>query len=254
MDEQKLAELFREAASDAPPASFDVAGVRGASHRATARRRAAVALGSGLAVVVGLGGVVAGLGGVAREEGARPAVAGSADRPPSPTLSPFGAPVEPRIDDGGRVPELSGGMPPKSIPEDSSTQGDEPTGSASPRAGGTPGGCAEVDRELAVALADEFPVAQGTQPSPAAATCPDGARGASYLVRDGNAVGTVSVIVVPPDVLAAATLGSPQARESRKPARGGGTVHVISEPATGATTPPFADRVDDAATALAGEL
>lgn len=254
MDEQKLAELFRDAASDAPPASFDVAGVRVASRRATARRRSAVALGATLAVVVGLGGVVVGLDGVRRDDGATPAMAGSADRSSSPNLTPTGSPAEPRIAEGEQAPDLSGGMPPKSIPDDSSTQGDETAGSASPRAGGTPGGCAEVDRELAVALADEFPVAQGTQPSPAAAQCPDGARGASYLVRDGGVVGTVSLVVVPPDVLAAAALGPQGSREATEPARSGGTVHVISEPATGATTPPFADRVDAAAAALAEQF
>src|SRR5687768_11522241 len=62
MDEQKLADLFRDAAHDAPPASFDAGDVRTASRRATLRRRNSIAAGTTLVVVLGFGGVVAGAG------------------------------------------------------------------------------------------------------------------------------------------------------------------------------------------------
>ena len=62
-DEARIAALFREAASGAPPPGFDAAQVAATSRRITRRRRSAVA-GAALAVLAVAGvGVVAGLGG-----------------------------------------------------------------------------------------------------------------------------------------------------------------------------------------------
>ncbi|MGM1058755.1 hypothetical protein [Saccharothrix sp. Mg75] len=240
MDEQKLSELFRDAAGDAPPASFDVGEVRAASARATARRRSAAALGSALAVVLVFGGVVVSTDLFAKSTGDTTA-AGSAESAPSPDVTPFGEAEVPAVPKDAS-PDRSGGMPPKSVPDDPSTQGDEPLGTADrPTVGRTPGGCVEVDRELAVALADELPVARGLQPSPAAANCPAGGRGAGYLVRDGGATGTVSVVVVPP--------GTPDlvpdrsVRFQSSPTSGGEELYVLSEPAAGSGVAPFADEL-----------
>jgi hypothetical protein len=62
-DEARIAALFRDAASGAPPPGFDAAQVVATSRRITRRRRSAVA-GAALAVLAVVGvGVVAGLGG-----------------------------------------------------------------------------------------------------------------------------------------------------------------------------------------------
>ncbi|MGH3909104.1 MAG: hypothetical protein ACRDTE_33740 [Pseudonocardiaceae bacterium] len=58
MDEQGLAELFREAVSDPPPASFGPAEVIAASHRATARRRGVLTGGTLLGVAMLTGGLL----------------------------------------------------------------------------------------------------------------------------------------------------------------------------------------------------
>ncbi|MBY8848083.1 hypothetical protein [Saccharothrix longispora] len=240
MDEQKLSELFRDATRDAPPASFDVGEVRAASARATARRRSAVAVGSALAVVLVFGGVVVSANLFANTAGDT-AAAVSAEGAPPPDVTRFGDAQAPALPEDA-APDRSGGMPPRSVPDDPSTQGDEPLGTADrPTVGRTPGGCVEVDRELAVALADELPVARGLQPAPAAANCPVGARGASYLVRDGGTTGTVSVVVAPAGTSDLAV--DPSVRFQSSPTPGGEELYVLSEPAAGSSVAPFADEL-----------
>ncbi|MEV0676758.1 hypothetical protein AB0I60_09560 [Actinosynnema sp. NPDC050436] len=247
MDERKIADLFRDAANGAPPASFDVGNVRTASARATARKRTQVALGSVLSVIVALGGVVAYANLV--PGGNVSTSAGSAESYTSPNLSPFDQ-ADPRQAQTPAAPDLSG-MPPKSIPEDPSTQGDGTSGTTGRPTTGGASGCQEVDRELAVALADELPAADGLQPSHAAANCPTGARGAGFLVRDEQGVyGVVSVVLVPPGVQ---TLASTSPSEGRAPARDG-TVFVLSEPAQGSAVGPFEGRLTDLASRIAARL
>lgn len=248
MDERKIAELFRDAANGAPPASFDVDEVRTASTRETARRRTQLALGSALAVVVAFGGVAAYANLV--PWGNVSTSAGSADSYTSPNLSPF-AEADPRQGQTPAAPDVSGGMPPKSIPEDPSTQGDGTSGTTGRPTTGGASGCQEVDRELAVALADELPAAEGLQPSHAVANCPAGGRGAGYLVRDPQGVyGVVSVVLVPPGVQ---TLASSSSAEGRAPGRNG-TVFVLSEPAEGAAVGPFESRLTDLAARIAARF
>ncbi|PSL55107.1 hypothetical protein B0I31_10564 [Saccharothrix carnea] len=248
MDEQKLSELFRDAASDAPPPSFDVDAVRSASARATARRRSSVAVGSALALVLVFGGVVV-AGVLGSGTSGDHSVAGSAQDASSPNVTPFSA-GEPEVLSKDAVPERSGGMPPKSIPDDPSTQGDEPPGSAGRTAAGSAQrGCVEVDRELAVALADELSVANAGQAAPAAADCPPDARGASFLVRAGDVYGTVSVVVVP----AGATGLVPDRTDAYASAKtpDGRELYVLSRPEEGSVEPPLADRLAELAERLA---
>jgi hypothetical protein len=105
-----------------------------------------------------------------------------------------------------------------------------------------------VDRELAVALADELPVARGLVPAPAAAKCPPGARGASYLLRDGGVTGTVSVVLTPHGELPPSFDGNTLAESAS--ASGGQELHVLSRPEEGSTTAPFTAELP----ALAEEL
>ncbi|TQM82170.1 hypothetical protein FHX81_4567 [Saccharothrix saharensis] len=197
MDEQKLGELFRDAARDAPPPSFDVDAVRSASARASARRRSAVAVGSVMAVVLVFGGLVVGADLVRSTSGGELASAGSAQDASSPNVTPFTA-DEPEMVPKDASPDRSGEVSPESIPEDSSTQGDDPPGSAGrTSAGSAQRGCVEVDRELAVALADELPVANADDAFAPTAFCPGAVRGASLPVRDGDVGGTLSVVIAP---------------------------------------------------------
>lgn len=251
MDEQKLGELFRDAARDAPPPSFDVDAVRSASARASSRRRSAAAVGSALALVLVFGGlaVTANLLGTTRSD---TATAGSADQASSPNVTPFSA-GEPEMLPKDGSPDRSGGMPPKSVPDDPSTQGDEPLGTAGRTlAGSAQRGCVEVDRELAVALADELPVANAGQASPAVADCPTDARGASFLVRDGDVYGTVSVVLAPADS-AALVPADAQAYASVKTADGH-ELYVLSRPEEGSAEGPFADDLAKFAQRLAARF
>ncbi|WP_053714333.1 hypothetical protein [Saccharothrix sp. NRRL B-16348] len=248
MDEQKLAELFRDAAREVPPPSFDVAAVRSASARATARRRSAIAVGSAVALVLVFGGlaVTANLLGTTSSD---TSAAGSAEHASSPNVTPFTA-GEPDMVPKDASPDRSGGNPPESIPDDPSTQGDEPLGSAGRTAAGSAQrGCVEVDRELAVALADELSVANADQASPAAADCPTDARGASFLVRDGDAYGTVSVVLARPGSSMMAT--SSAQVYARVTTADGKELTVLSRPEEGSTTAPFADDLANLAERLA---
>ncbi|MEU0877712.1 hypothetical protein ABZ345_03860 [Lentzea sp. NPDC005914] len=177
MDEQKLADLFRDAAHDAPPASFDAGDVRTASRRASLRRRNSIAAGTTLVVVLGLGGVLAGTNWISTDKSSSSA--------------------QPQENNDAQAPmTLMEAQPStKSIPGDSSTQGD---GSTPGSTGFTTGaqravqGCAEVDRELAEALASELSVSPDFARLPSVSCSPD-SRAASFKI-DGL---TVTAIVTP---------------------------------------------------------
>lgn len=251
MDEQKLGELFRDAARDVPPASFDVGAVRSASARATARRRSALAVGSAMALVLVLGGLAVSANLLGTTSGDTSA-AGSADRASSPNVTPFSA-GEPEVLSKDTPPGRSGGNPPESIPDDPSTQGDEPWGSAGRTAtGSAQRGCVEVDRELAVALADELSVANADQAAPAVADCPTDARGASFLVRDGDVHGTVSAVLAPSgtyEQVAADSRAYASAETSD-----GRRLFVLSRPEQGSSEGPLTDDLAKLAERLAARF
>jgi len=188
MDENKLADLFRDAAHDAPPAAFDVSDVRTASRKATQRRRSAIAGGTALVVVLGFGGVVAGTNWVNQDKGTE-SVAGAGQQEGNSAQSPLSAPLDPPR------------MQTKDFPGDPSTQGDVVTpGSADPSVGGRAvQGCAVVDRELAVALAGELSVSP-EDAVPPSVSCSPPSRSAAYRI-DGltvTAVVTADEFVPPP--------------------------------------------------------
>ncbi len=181
MDEQKLADLFRDAAHDAPPASFDAGDVRTASRRATLRRRNSIAVGTTLAVVLGFGGVVAGTGWFGTDADKNTNNAGSAQqREPGAEAPPTALEAQP---------------PQKDIPGDPSMQGDGSTpGSTGLMTGAQRAvqGCAAVDRELADALAGELSVSPERAEAPSVTCSPD-SRAASFKIHGL----TVTAIVTP---------------------------------------------------------
>ena len=186
MDEQKLADLFRDAAHDAPPASFDASDVRTASRRATLRRRNSIAAGTTLAVVLGFGGVVAGMSWVGQDKGSN-SVAGSGDQRENTAQSPLTAPMT--AEQQAKPPTFD-----NNFPGDVSTQGDASTpGSTGPSAGDRAvQGCAAVDRELAVALAGELSVSPDFAEVPSL-SCSPRSRSAAFKI-DGL---TITAIVTP---------------------------------------------------------
>ncbi|MFI6098585.1 hypothetical protein ACIA8G_23770 [Lentzea sp. NPDC051213] len=188
MDEQKLAGLFRDAAHDAPPASFDAGDVRTASRRATLRRRNSIAVGTTLVVVLGMGGVVVGNGWFGANTSNE---AGTGQAQDNAAQSPLTGPI---------APNQSAQPPANDFPGSVSTQGD----TASPGSTGlTPGeravqGCAAVDRELADALASELSVSSQPSVSPEDAkpplvTCSPDSRSAMFTI-DGL---SITAIVTP---------------------------------------------------------
>ena len=183
MDEQKLADLFRDAARDAPPPSFDAGDVRTASRRATLRRRNSIAAGTTLAVVLGFGGAVAGMGLFDRENKATLSE-GSGQQPDYTAESP-------------QTPQIAPAPPPanKNFPGDVSTQGDASTpGSIGPSADvSAVQGCAAVDRELAVALAGELSVSPDFAEVPTLSCSPQ-SRAAAFKID-----GLMITAIVTPD-------------------------------------------------------
>lgn len=181
MDEQKLVDLFRDAAHDAPPASFDAGDVRTASRRATQRRRNSIAAGTTLVVVLGLGGVVAANGWIGQESSTANS-AGAGQEQDNAAESPMTA--------------LQAQPPTKNFPGENgvSTQGDTPApGSTGPSVSDRAvQGCAGVDRELADALAVELSVSPNFA-VPTTLTCSPDSRSAAFTI-DGL---TITAIVTP---------------------------------------------------------
>lgn len=196
MDENKLADLFRDAAHDAPPASFDAGDVRTASRRATARRRNSIAAGTTLVVVLGFGGVVASAGWLGQDKAAPNSALSSGQPADSSAESPLSAPVPPKEQ--------------KNFPGDVSTQGDASTpGSTGPQVGERAvQGCVAVDRELADALAGELSVPP-EHAEPPTVTCSPKSRAAAFKI-DGL---TITAIVTPDDFEAPA--GAEQATTAK---------------------------------------
>lgn len=179
MDDQTLGELFRAAATDVPPASFDEKDIAAASRRITQRRHSMLLGGGGLAVVLLAVGLVFGIGVLVHtvgSGGSNSGAAAGAQGPVSTGQGPFAAP--------GIVRNSPGASP---------MQGGVATGKVGPGADGTHIGCGPVDGALAVALASEIPSAGAQVPVPASVLCPEGSRSAAISVPGG----VVTAVLVP---------------------------------------------------------
>ncbi|SMD07550.1 hypothetical protein [Lentzea albidocapillata] len=196
MDEKKLADLFRDAAHDAPPASFDAGDVRQASRRATLRRRNSIAAGTTLVVVLGFGGVFAANGWVGQDT-SNSNTAGSGQKQDNAAESPM---------------TLQEAQPPTNFSgEGKSTQGDGslPGSTGLSASESAVQGCAGVDRELADALAVELSVPPDGA-LPPAQTCSPDSRSAAFKI-DGL---TITAIVTPQ------SFEAPAGAEKAKTAKG----------------------------------
>ena len=213
MDEQRLSELFRDAAGEAPPPSFDRDDVVAASRRATARRRSAFAGSSLLGVAVLTGGVL--LGGQVLQ----PSQKSGAPASEAPAVGSELAPGA-----GDRMLEV--------------TPFAAPPGARPGAAPGSAGGCGPADAELTV----ELNAAVGPGPGLAfSRPCPPGFRAAGVAVPGG----TVYALLGPAALSDADVPGYASA-----PA-GAEVLSVISVPSDPAAPPPRAADVDDLARELA---
>lgn len=253
MDENKIAEMFRDAVPDTPPASFSQDDVRVASNRQRVRRTR-LAAGTTLGVVLVLGGAT---GGVLLSNGSSSdgVVAADSGTTSNAAQAPYDAGIP-----GQQHTEIAprdGGGPAKSLPTQPPKQGGTATGNAGPGAGSTLTGCPKADGELAAALASELPSAAGNnQATPTPLRCPQGARGASLSLRDGNQPpGVVSIMLVPKGVVLPAPppwQGSPKGTAVQT-ATGpkGGEIVLVSQPPEGSATAPFAGELAQAAQHIA---
>lgn len=238
MDEHKLADAFRDAVRETPPASFDTGDVVTASRRVTARRRRQLAAGSALGVVLLAGGLAAGTGllGTGQQNvplaGSPPSVSGSAGM-----LSAHNEP-------NGSRPRGATPLAPNTL------AGPAPGHSVTPQSGVD--GCGGVDADLAAALATELPSAAASTPAPAEGSCPSGARAVAVPVQDGATSGVVTVVLVPAANAGRAGPGAGPA--AVRAAHGGGTLTVASRSAAAQGAAPYADQLDRIATDLAARF
>ncbi|MGP4016778.1 hypothetical protein [Saccharopolyspora sp. 5N708] len=121
------------------------------------------------------------------------------------------------------------------------------------------GGSCGPDAQLAAAVTRQLPEAAGTAPV-AASPCPSGAKSASFQLRDGSSVGSVTVIVSPvgavaPDQAKPGDLRRPDGTEqSVRQARSGKLIVVLSDPEAGSPAAPFGARLASIAGGLAAQF
>lgn len=227
MDERELSKLFRDAAGTPPPASFDHDDVLGASRRATARRRGALAGGSLLGVAALSGGLVLG------------AQLSGPSQPAAPAAPPPAAALAP--DAGGRA-----------APQPMSTPS-----SATPGSGGraaVAASCGPADPVLAAELTDAL--ADLTAPTgpavPLPETCPPQSRAVGVPVAGGTIYLVVSPAIV--GTGEGSSVGPDGARSYTVTAGNGNLVSVLSVPAGGQPPAPLHEHVDDLAQEIAAQL
>lgn len=258
MNEQQLAELFREAAGGGPPARFALDDVISSSRRATARRRRAIAGGSAVAVLALVGSIVFSGGLRGTDSGAeQAATAGSVNQPQSGDL----VAGEPR----GQQPGPQATPPPpavdQNVPEAKAEQGRPASGKVVPwpglRDGIARAGCGPVDRELADALIGELSATPDAPLAPVPDACPPAARAAALQVPGGM----IYVVLAPSgDGRTAATGGGRADQPVRRDDGAAGyavytptsrMLLVLGVPATPGGAVPLAERIRPAAEKIA---
>lgn len=247
MDENKLADLLKDAVAETPPPTFTVADVARESDRQRARHRNGVLAGSAFGVALLAGATALGVAlwtgpGAATDamDAERAASGGNGN------AAPYELPNE---DNKAAAPTERGGA--EDFPPEMPKQGGYPDGSGGPAGpAGTPSGCEQVDRELAAALAGELPAAAKVKVDdaiPVSLSCPEGATGAAYDLPGGR----ISVILMPDDV--ALTTNTTRGAQADAPTTDGRQVLLVSEPVSASGTAPFGSDIERIATEL-GQL
>lgn len=246
MDEDRLAELLKDAVADTPPPTFTHADVTKESARQRVRRRNGLLAGSAFGVAVLAGATALG---VALWTGqgwpSEVTSAGSADSAGNGNAAPYELPDE---DSGAAEQTERGGE--QVFPPETRKQGRTPEGNGgSSDSASTPSGCEQVDRELAAALAGELPDTASVKVEdavPADWSCPTSGSGAEFTVSGG----VISVLLLPANELTAfdAGEGFAQAQASTSDGR---YVLVISSPSGSGGSAPFASDLTRIATEIA---
>jgi hypothetical protein len=222
VDEQRLAELFRAAVGEPPPASFDERDIAEAARAADRRHRRTVrGWAAAAACVVALAGLTVGADALFGHGGGGPANGAS-----SATGRQF---------------------TPNNSPDAMRPQG---RASTAPE---TTGGCGSADPGLAAALSTQLPAAGLLGPAPVQFPCPADARSAGYQVRDSGITGVFDVVLIPageqwPLSAPATSRGSVWDTVTTP---GGARLTVLSVPSGGGSTAPFANLVAPIARQLA---
>jgi hypothetical protein len=238
VDEQRLGELFRAAAGDTPPATFDERDIATKSRQVTQRRRSLIAGGGGLAVVVLAVGLLLGTGVFGHTLGRGPASSAAGALAPEHTAT-GGHTFAPALG----APNVVGPRG-SSFPPTAPMQGGAPGGEAGHGAGSTHAGCGPTDRELAVALAGELPSVGAPVAGPATLTCPPGSRTAAYLVPDGSTTGYVIAVLAPRSATGQVRDTASGSLAYDIPSRSGRwTLYVVSQPTGGRAAGPLAARL-----------
>ena len=237
--DDRLAALFREAASTtAPPPAFDHDAVVTRSRKVTARRRSALLGGAmALLVVAGVGTAVSlPLGDDAGSTAAAPASAPEAERAGGAAgAAPAPYAASPEADSS--VPDALRGVPPfTGVP-----------------LGPGPAECApRQDPELRALVEQVLPEVAGAPEAAVTQECrPGGERGVNLEVDDAGAAGLLTVEYRPPG---APVDAGPGAVSATAPTASGGTVVVRSQGSGPGAPVPFEGRLDTAAAFLAPRL
>jgi hypothetical protein len=234
-DDERLGVLFHAAVGDPPPPSFDHRDVVGASRRATARRRSALA--GGVLAVLAIAGV-----------GVTAALPGSSDGSATSASAPVpDAARQGESSPGGAEDGAAGGI---ELPE---ALRDAPPYTGAPLGPGDPAGCADRQDPALRALVEEvLPEVAGAPEAPTTLECrPGGERGVNLEVSDAGAAGLLTVEYLPPGE--EPPVIDPQASASA-PTASGGTVVVLARALDPADRAPFEARLDTVATYLAPRL
>jgi hypothetical protein len=225
-DEARIAALFRDAASGAPPPAFDAAQVVATSRRITRRRRSAVA-GAALAVLAVAGvGVVAGIGGP--RDATVTAASGQAADQAAPGAGAAGDAARAAAPAAPAAPNAA--VPPVGPPLGPGTRE-----------------CADRQDPALRTLVDQaLPEVVGASEAATTMECrPGGERGVALEVGGGVLV----VTYLPPGPVTEPPDGARSA-----PTASGGTVLVSSRADRSGDAAPFADRLDAVVAYLAPRL
>ena len=257
-EERKVADLFRAAVADAPPASFDERDVAARSRRIAARHRTRLIAASSVAVVVLGGGLLVGTGALGHLGGTGATSSGSAAQDLDTSGRTLGNNMAP-------APAGSAGRNQAVVPSDGTApgfpsippkQGGGGDGKVGPDAGSAPGGCGPTDGELGVALANELPAvgarldAAATVP-PVTLTCPAGSRSIALSVRDGSAAGVLIAVLAPAGSPTNGFLPPRATLQVTTVAASGRSLTVLSVPGSGGAPAPLVGHLDAVAVALA---
>ncbi|MHA6779913.1 hypothetical protein ACVGOW_02790 [Pseudonocardia saturnea] len=248
-DDDRIAALFSEAASDIPPPGFDHDRVVAASRRITARRRSAV-LGGAMALLIVTGvGVAVALPSTGRD--AAVTAAAPAEAPAPEAASEAGADAAPEAQAAAPAPAESAPGAAQGSAEDAARAPDTAQFTGTPLGPGTTECAQRQDPALRAYLEEVLPEVSGAPEAAVTMDCrPGGERGVTLEVDDAGTAGLLTVQYLPPGETAGETGGE----SASAPTASGGTVVVSARGDGPGASAPFTDRLDTTAAYLAPRL